>query len=113
MNSLKQSKRNKENTGFTCANCSADVLPITNGSYRNHCPGCLYSLHVDIKPGDRLSDCLGLMKPISAKYNSNKGWQIIHRCVLCGVTQANRIALDTIQPDDWDIVNKIINYSYY
>ncbi|WDF05905.1 RNHCP domain-containing protein [Shouchella hunanensis] len=34
-----------------------------NGSYRNHCPFCLYSKHQDIIPGDRASTCGGLMEP--------------------------------------------------
>ena len=109
MNNSYQSKRNKENAGFICASCNADILPLTNGSYRNHCPVCLYSLHVDIKPGDRLSDCHGLMKPINIKHNSKKGWQIIHCCLACGETHANRIATETIQPDEWDMVISIMN----
>ena len=40
--------RKSENTGFICAYCGADAKPLTNGSYRNHCPLCLHSLHVDI-----------------------------------------------------------------
>lgn len=42
------------NTAFVCQNCKREVLPIQNGSYRNHCPFCLFSLHVDGEvPGDR------------------------------------------------------------
>ena len=62
--------RELENTGFICQNCGKEVLPLTDGSYRNHCPFCLYSLHVDIIPGDRASDCGGIMKPIKIIYNS-------------------------------------------
>ena len=109
MNKSYQSKRQTENTGFTCANCYADVLPLTNGSYRNHCPVCLHSLHVDIKPGDRLCDCHGLMKPISVIHNSKKGWQIIHQCLICREKQTNRIATDTLQSDAWEMVISIMN----
>ena len=28
-------------------------------------PNCLYSLHVDVEPGDRESDCGGHMEPVS------------------------------------------------
>ena len=54
------------NETFTCRNCGRMVVPEGAGSnHRNHCPNCLYSLHVDIEPGDRESDCGGHMKPIS------------------------------------------------
>jgi hypothetical protein len=45
--------RSTENTGFRCEHCQQMVQPVTNGSYRNHCPFCLHSKHVDIMPGDR------------------------------------------------------------
>lgn len=46
--------KRKLNTAFICQNCKREVLPIPNGSYRNHCPFCLFSLHVDGEiPGDR------------------------------------------------------------
>ena len=49
---------------FTCKNCGRLVVPAGAGSdHRNHCPNCLYSLHVDIEPGDRESDCGGIMDP--------------------------------------------------
>ncbi|PIQ76224.1 RNHCP domain-containing protein [Candidatus Peregrinibacteria bacterium CG10_big_fil_rev_8_21_14_0_10_49_24] len=69
---------------FTCEHCSADVEPLTSGSYRNHCPHCLYSKHVDKDgPGDRASQCGGLMRPTGMDYKSGKGWMIVHRCDRC------------------------------
>ena len=51
---------------FTCKNCGRVVVPAGAGSdHRNHCPNCLFSLHVDVEPGDRESDCGSLMEPIS------------------------------------------------
>jgi len=89
--------RKIENTGFDCANCGANVLPLNNGSYRNHCPFCLYSIHVDNVPGDRASECLGLLKPIGVRNHSKKGWQIIHRCLKCKMEKLNRIAPDDME----------------
>ncbi len=91
--------RKNENTGFACANCGEDVLALTNGSYRNHCPFCLYSLHVDNKPGDRSSFCHAIMRPIGLTYKAKKGWQIIHKCKGCGHESVNKIAEMSIQPD--------------
>lgn len=102
--------RLKENTAFQCENCQAYVQPLTNGSFRNHCPFCLYSKHLDVKPGDRLSECRGLMKPIDLDYTSKKGYQLIHECIQCGKKQRNKIAIDTIQEDD--IVSLMLKNSY-
>jgi len=97
-----------ENTGFVCAHCGAEVEPLTNGSYRNHCPFCVYSLHLDDLPGDRNSICQGLMQPVGVRYNSRKGWQIVHRCQTCGVVKVNRAAVDTVQPDNQDTINRLM-----
>ncbi|NBJ71493.1 MULTISPECIES: RNHCP domain-containing protein [Clostridia] len=92
--------RKLENTSFQCEKCGAEVVALTNGSYRNHCPYCLYSKHVDNNPGDRLSECKGLMKPIALDYAAKKGYQIIHQCIKCKKTQKNKVAIDTIQADN-------------
>ncbi|MTI95860.1 MAG: RNHCP domain-containing protein [Firmicutes bacterium] len=92
--------RIQENTGFICEWCGAEVLPLNNGSYRNHCPFCLHSKHVDVLPGDRKNQCRGLMQPLTVRHNPKKGWQIVHRCITCGAEQANIIADADVQPDD-------------
>jgi DNA-directed RNA polymerase subunit RPC12/RpoP len=99
--------RIKENTSFICEHCGKEVLPLSNGSYRNHCPYCLYSKHVDIIPGDRLNPCKGLMKPMGIKTNTKKGFQIIHKCLNCGQVKVNRIAENTNQPDDIEKIIKL------
>ncbi len=99
--------RKNENTGFVCANCGREVLPATDGSYRNHCPFCLYSRHVDILPGDRKDECGGLMKPVGIKYKAGKGYQIVHRCLKCGVEKANRVTESSVQPDDIEMIIKL------
>lgn len=100
--------RKNENRGFVCENCKRIVQPLNNGSYRNHCPYCLYSKHVDMLPGDRKSKCGGLMKPVKLKYKSAKGYQIIHRCLACGNESVNITAVNTEQPDDIDMIISIL-----
>lgn len=40
------------NDSFTCKNCGWPVVSHGAGSdHRNHCPNCLYSVHLDDKPG--------------------------------------------------------------
>jgi hypothetical protein len=92
--------RTDENRGFICINCSAAVKPLSNGSYRNHCPVCLCSVHVDVRLGDRANLCAGLMVPAALTYSGNKGWQIVHRCRRCGTVRSNKVAAETDQPDD-------------
>jgi len=93
------------NEGFVCANCGKDVPPLCNGSYRNHCPYCLYSLHVDNMPGDRLSTCNGLLVPVCVEYNGKKGWVIISQCDRCDHSGRNVAALDDLRcPDDYEVI---------
>ena len=96
--------KKEENSGFSCEHCGCQVHPLTNGSYRNHCPDCLHSKHVDVEPGDRQSGCGGLMEPIGVIWKPGKEWQIIHRCLRCGHTQPNKAARDGQQPDAWEAV---------
>ena len=90
----------RENTGFRCRYCGCDVAPVDTGSYRNHCPRCLYSRHLDVRPGDRASACGGPMAPVAVRHAGRKGWQLLHRCERCGVVRANRVAGGTRQPDE-------------
>ena len=100
--------RKNENTGFVCLNCKKNIQAIKKGTIRNHCPFCLYSLHVDIDIGDRLNNCQALMQPVSITSHSKKGWQIIHHCTKCGFERKNILADD----DDINSVTKIIRNSF-
>ena len=81
---------------FKCRHCRAFVgIPPTGGRNRNHCPLCLYSLHVDGKtPGDRSSDCQSSMAPIGVFYRLNLEQVVVHRCLGCGFVRYNRVAAD-------------------
>ena len=63
---------------FTCRVCGRPVVPAGAGSdHRNHCPNCLSSLHVDVEPGDRASDCGGIMEPVGVWVRKHEEWAII------------------------------------
>jgi hypothetical protein len=80
---------------FLCDHCGVAVAPPEMGSHhRNHCPRCLWSIHVDIRPGDRRSACRGAMEPIGIWIRENREWALIHRCSRCGTLKANRIGAD-------------------
>ena len=86
---------------FICLNCGEEV-PKLYYSSRDHCPYCLYSLHVDINPGDRQNTCKGLLEPIDIeKYKDT--YKIIYRCQSCGQLHKNIMAKD----DDFDEILKI------
>jgi rubrerythrin len=73
---------------FKCENCGKTVKGF---GYTNHCPNCLFSKHVDINPGDRLSDCDGIMKPVAIELEHSE-YIIIHKCTKCGHVKKNKSA---------------------
>lgn len=77
-------QRTKEN--FTCFHCGFNVRGT---GYTNHCPRCLWSRHVDVNPGDRVSNCGGMMEPVGAKLKHGK-YVILHRCKQCGFEKRNK-----------------------
>lgn len=82
----------KNDEGFTCVHCGKIVKPLGYTS-RDHCPHCLYSLHVDIMPGDRSNDCKGELVPIGLA-KSKKGYQIVYKCSRCNKIVKNITAED-------------------
>ncbi|WP_424983346.1 RNHCP domain-containing protein [Maritalea sp. S77] len=100
--------RKSENSRFQCQHCQQNVAPLTNGSYRNHCPYCLFSKHVDVQPGDRGNLCQGLMQPTAIMRHKKKGWQLKHVCLRCGHVQMNKIAENTDQPDRVESLIKLM-----
>lgn len=80
---------------FRCAHCGKEIHPEGAGSqHRNHCPHCLYSLHVDEEPGDRKSTCHGQMEPIGVISKGDGDWSILHLCKSCGKLSLNRALAD-------------------
>ena len=87
--------QDKPETIFTCKHCNRQISTKAPGTqHRNHCPLCLWGLHVDIRTGDRLSACRGIMEPITVWVKSEGEWAIVHRCRKCGTLRSNRIAGD-------------------
>ena len=90
MNSKKFLKR-KEN--FVCLVCGVSVV---GDGFTDHCPNCLFSLHIDLFPGDRKAVCKGLMEPIGL-IKKNGREKIVYRCQKCGKQKLNRPAKDDNQ----------------
>ena len=93
--SRQQTHARRTTESFVCGNCGRTVTPPDGGTAnRNHCPHCLHSLHVDLRPGDRRCGCRGLMNPIAIWVQTDGEWSLLHRCERCGFIRANRIAGD-------------------
>lgn len=107
---------------FTCSHCKKIVNEVATGTHhRNHCPYCLWSLHVDKSvSGDRKSNCKGLMEPVGLtfkkeridKYGKKKQGEImlVHQCQKCGEISINRIAGDD---DPQKILNVLAKTSQF
>ena len=73
----------KNDSGFLCASCGKEVLPLGYTS-RNHCPFCLWSLHVDVNPGDRANTCGGQMEGTRWFSQPGKRYMDLATCPECG-----------------------------
>lgn len=100
---MKMSKKfQKKIEDFVCEKCGEN---IKGNGYTNHCPKCLWSKHVDVNPGDRASDCGGLMKPIRIEMDGQETI-IVHECVKCRHIKRNKKADD-------DNIDKIIEINKF
>lgn len=93
----------KNDNEFNCINCGKRIEKLKYTS-RDHCNSCLYSLHVDVFPGDRANECKGILVPINVIQTSKKGQVIIYRCSKCGVEVRNIVAED----DDRETIYKVV-----
>lgn len=94
----------KNDEGFICVNCGAKVEKLGYTS-RDHCNKCLCSIHIDINPGDRANDCLGVLVPIEVNQSSKKGLVIKYKCNKCGEFHNNKVAQDDSQKTIYQIMN--------
>ena len=95
---MKIKKFKEKDEGFICENCNKKVSPLGYTS-RDHCPYCLYSKHVDINPGDRSSNCKGLLKPVGIEKFKDT-YKIIYKCENCNMIHKNIKASD----DDMNLI---------
>jgi len=80
---------------FICEHCGRVVPGNPPGTeHRNHCPHCLWSLHVDMHVGDRRSGCRSGMEPIAIAVRYDGEWAVVHRCKKCQTIRTNRVAGD-------------------
>ena len=105
--SFRRERRPRPNESFACVHCGYPLTVLAPGTqHRNHCPHCLHSQHLDLRPGDRLCSCRGPMSPIALWARTDGELAIIHRCDRCGTLRSNRIAGD----DDPRALRALLNY---
>lgn len=92
----------KNDNGFVCRHCGREVTSLGYTS-RDHCPHCLYSIHIDNIPGDRANSCLGDLEPKAIEPSSKKGYIITYKCSKCGEVKRNKSADD----DNFDVMLEI------
>ncbi|HUD11137.1 MAG TPA: RNHCP domain-containing protein [Candidatus Saccharimonadia bacterium] len=87
--------------GFTCWHCRQWVVinEYMGTANRNHCNLCLWSKHVDVKKGDRRSQCLAGMKPVGLTlrqegFGRTGEIMLVHVCAGCNKISINRTAAD-------------------
>ena len=95
----------KNDNEFICINCGKKVEKLKYTS-RDHCNHCLYSLHVDITPGDRENKCRGLLVPVNVEINKKKGEVIVYKCNKCGQEVRNIVASDDNRDEIYNVIKK-------
>ena len=98
-------KFNMIDESFVCANCSKMVDKLLYTA-RDHCPFCLYSMHLDNNPGDRASLCGGLLVPVDIEKLSDN-YKIVYKCDKCGAIKKNKTANDDSFDEILNIMSKL------
>ncbi|MDO8570668.1 MAG: RNHCP domain-containing protein [Candidatus Daviesbacteria bacterium] len=84
--------------------CEVCGMFVIGNGYTDHCSNCLYGKHVDDQtPGDRSSDCCGLLKPIGIRSKHGK-YQIQYSCAKCSKISYCK----TVDNDNFDEILKLM-----
>lgn len=89
---------------FICEVCNKNVEKL-GVTARDHCPYCLSSKHLDIMPGDRSSNCGGVLTPIDIEKSKKDTMKIVYKCDKCGMIKKNKAADD----DNFDLILEIMS----
>jgi hypothetical protein len=105
--------RDDRQFGFRCSHCRQWVVvnEWMGTANRNHCNLCLWSKHVDIKKGDRMSDCLAGMRPVAVTFRIEDKIRrgevmLVHACTGCDKLSVNRIAADDLEHVILEVLDK-------
>lgn len=85
---MEERRFQKRKEDFACEKCG---MKVKGNGYTDHCPNCLWSKHVDINPGDRESECGGMMEPVGVELKGNE-YIIYYKCTKCGFSHKVKAA---------------------
>lgn len=89
---------------FKCEVCGNEVKKL-GYTARDHCPNCLSSKHVDNNPGDRSSNCHGILKPIAIETSKKDNYKVVYKCNKCSIIKRNKVAND----DNMNLIIQIMS----
>ena len=73
--------------------------------YTDHCPNCLWAKHVDEEiPGDRASECGGLMEPVRVFYEKGD-FKIEYQCQKC----SHKFRVRSDERDNREMLLSLVN----
>jgi rubrerythrin len=98
---MQEKRFQKRIEDFFCEHCGTFVK---GRGFTDHCPKCLWSKHVDINPGDRKSECQGMMEPIGVEVKGDE-YTIYYRCRKCGYNHR----VKSTPEDNFDEILKLIS----
>lgn len=96
---MQEKRFQKKVEDFVCEHCG---MFVKGTGYTDHCPKCLWSKHEDVNPGDRKSECQGMMEPIGVEVKSGE-YIIYYQCTKCG----HRHRVKSSPEDDFDEIIRI------
>lgn len=102
---MKDAKFTMIDENFKCEVCGNEVKKL-GYTARDHCPKCLSSKHLDNNPGDRKSNCHGILKPIAIETSKKDNYKIVYVCDKCGEIKKNKVASD----DNMDLIIEIMSH---
>lgn len=99
---MKNSKKfQKRVENFRCQKCGAKIW---GNGYTDHCPVCLWGMHVDVNPGDRMEKCGGMMEPVQAEVKGDK-FLLYFICRKCGY----KYRVKSLPEDNFEVIMKLVN----
>lgn len=105
----------KNDSGFVCSHCGREVEPLGYSS-RNHCPYCLWSLHLDETPVTALRNAAVRWSRFPQSPIRRRAMSSPHRCTKCGAVRRCRAALGDSKTsavtDDVELIIKLTVHEF-
>lgn len=84
-------EQKKEKETYRCPVCGWSPRAGKEEGVWTHCPNCLSGIHEENEEGFQ---CGGVLEPVGIWVKSDKEWEIIRRCRLCGEMTSDPMSED-------------------